>query len=169
MASKDRGLHQQREIAQASEEEAQAAVSHINGSSDALVVRTEELAKVVNQWIREWRADRPLGEHGTNQRPSNTHMGEMTWFNEYRNQTRAEPQPTMGAVEWLSDYLGLHTRSLWRIVKCETKHTNYTLADEILQAIERTDAIHIGEVRVIPNPIWSHEKWVRYMEERGCA
>ena len=133
------------------------------------MVLTSELSAVVNHWIDEWRADRPLGEHATNHRPTHTKLGELSWVNDYRNQTRADPMPTMGAIEWLSEITGMQHRSLWRIIKCETKHTNYVLADKILQAIERTDATHNGEIRVVPNPRWSREKWLNYMEERGCA
>src|SRR5580765_2828569 len=133
------------------------------GASDPLVVATAELSVIVNRWVNEFRADHPPLER--NEMP-NSSFGQTSWVGDYRNASNAVSQPQMGAIEKLGQMINQDTGVLRKIMKVKTKTTSLDLADRILQAIERTDALHNGELHIIPNPRWSQEKWLEW--KRGC-
>lgn len=68
----------------------------------------------------------------------------------------------------LADKVGMDESYIRRMLQGKTKYTALTLADKILTAIDRPDALSNGEVTVIPNPQWTMEKYIAYMESRGC-
>jgi hypothetical protein len=65
---------------------------------------------------------------------------------------------------YLENESGVGVRLIWAIMKGESKVTTFVNADKIIAAIERPDLMP----EVIPNPRWSQERWLKYMEERGC-
>jgi hypothetical protein len=119
----------------------------INGS-DPLVVRTIELARVLDNWINEWRSERPLQIDG--------------------NRWKQPGELYMGAIDTLSQRSGVPTRSIARVRRLETKWTNLHTADALLTAIERNDLLSDGTVNAVPNPRMSQERWIEYLAERGC-
>jgi hypothetical protein len=114
-----------------------------NGKGEPEVVPCYQLAKILNEWIEKYVADRPLrmAEDGG-----------------------AFGETFMGPIAWLVDKTGLNERSIHRIIKEEIKVVSLTQADLLLTAIDR----HLSEVQVVPNPNWSLERWIDYMKERGC-
>ena len=113
-----------------------------NNGWDPLVVSTHELATVLQRWVDEFRSDHSI----------------------LPNDEQA------GAITLLAQSLSLDDRVITRILNEETLHTTLGLADEILQFIERPDATHNHEIHVVPNPMWSLDRWIEwYLEERrGC-
>ena len=86
------------------------------------------------------------------------------WVDEFDGENEEMP------YEVLSEGLNLNERVFKRILELQTVYTTLSLADEVLQFIERPDAIHNKEVHVCPNPYWNQERWIEwYLEERrGC-
>jgi hypothetical protein len=137
-------------------------------ASSPLVVRTAELAAVLQRWVDEWRIEHPA-EPMRSASGSNFEGELNTWFGAYLSDHKSESMPNSGALSKLSQGLSLDQRVFTRILRCESATTNYELADEILQFIERPDAIHTGEIRVIPNPRWSNERWQAWSRENGAC
>jgi hypothetical protein len=77
-------------------------------------------------------------------------------------QERVEQRHTIGS--YLEQETGIPGRRIRGIMNLETKVTTLSIADKIIAAIERPDLMP----EVIPNPRWSQERWVKYMEEHGC-
>ncbi len=67
--------------------------------------------------------------------------------------------------KYLENETGVDVRRIWAIMKGESKVTTLVVADKIIAAIERPDLMP----EVIPNPRWNQERWLKYMEERGCV
>src|SRR5215831_524508 len=70
--------------------------------------------------------------------------------------------------EWLSERTGIHARRISGLINGEFTLVPLSQVDLILEAIERTDLLHT-DLHVIPNPNWDQERWVEYMENRGCG
>lgn len=116
-----------------------------NSHSDGLVVRTEELSEVLRTWIDKHAARFPMN------------LG-------YKDIEGISPYAYI--IE--NSYYPICEKRLWRILKCEHKHTLFDIADSILSAIDQTHALHDGRIVVIPNPLWSMSKWLAWKEEQGC-
>jgi hypothetical protein len=120
-----------------------------SNGSDPLVVRTIELARVLDNWINEWRSERPL------------QIDENRW--------KQPGELFMGAIETLSRHSGIPIRSIARVRRLETKWTNLHTADALLTAIERVELLSDGTVNVVPNPRMSLERWLEYLAETGAT
>ena len=59
-------------------------------------------------------------------------------------------------------------RQLERMIARKWKNTSLILADRLLVAIGRSEALSNGELQIIPNPRMSMEAWIEKMQERGC-
>lgn len=116
-----------------------------NGSNDPLVVRTEELASVLREWIHKHSA----------RFPTNLGPGHSEGFSPYYYLVENSSYP-------------ISERNVWRILNCESLHTNFAIADSILSATDQTHALHDGRVNVIPNPKWSTRRWTAWKEEQEC-
>lgn len=81
---------------------------------------------------------------------------------------RWNPDSKEAGLEFLAEKLGVTQRRIVAIVRVEAKHTGLQMADALLSAMERSELLGL-EIDVIPNPQWSQERWVRYMQERGCG
>jgi hypothetical protein len=74
----------------------------------------------------------------------------------------------MGPWEWMEYETGIGGDVVRKIASCDREYVSLTLAEKILMAIDKEYMLVNDEIPVIPNPRWSQEKWVKYMEERGC-
>jgi hypothetical protein len=120
-------------------------------SADHLVVLTDELASVVEEWLTQWEADRPRAPFaGTLQTPHGKTM--VSFYN---------------GIPWLSDESGVPYRSIRRILGREGKYTTLGIADKLLTAIGWTHDLDTL-VRVVPNPRYSQEQWQTWYNERTC-
>jgi hypothetical protein len=113
-----------------------------NGTGEAEVVLTEQLAVYVNRFKEKWNAER-------NPR--------TTPYDDYQ---------VMGAFDWLSQETGINVRRIWGISKLETKTTGLGTADSLMSAMGIP--MSMTDMHVLPNPNWSLEKWVEHQRERGC-
>ena len=128
---------------------------------------TKDLAVEINRWRTEFEALHPRNE-GRSGYVGNTgysSRGAAT-RDEYGNSTQTLQ---MGPIDWLSEKTGLGIRAIFRITNNETKWTSLSVADKILTAIGSYHKIGTGEIRVVPNPTWTTEKYVEYLRSRGCA
>ena len=116
------------------------------GNIDALVVRTDELASVLQLWIDKHNGRFPA----TDPRSSTANF-------------------TSGYDYIISRFPDtLYHRLLWRILNLEAKHTSLGIADEVLTAIDDAGALEDGRIEVIPNPRWNNETWLAWKAEQGC-
>ena len=101
-----------------------------SGMSAAEVVRTEELAAIIERWVSHSFDD--------------------------------------NALENLAENINMDGAFLRRLVARKSKYTSLRNADRLLQGMGLPHFMQNGEVTVIPNPMWSNEKYIAYMSERGC-
>jgi hypothetical protein len=71
-------------------------------------------------------------------------------------------------LDSLAEKIGMDEAHLRRIVGRKMKYVTLQSADKILVGIGRQDALANGEATVVPNPMWSQEHYIAYMQERGC-
>jgi hypothetical protein len=50
----------------------------------------------------------------------------------------------------------------------QSTHVTLSVAEALLMAIGKHYLLANGAIPVIPNPRWSQERWIEYMDERGC-
>lgn len=95
---------------------------------------TEDVARLANHWIDSW--DARIGHHrGDYSSPR------------YGLIRAGHRDDTETGLQALSRRSGLHPRTLYRILRTETTWTSLWVADQILVAIDRVDALNTGEVR----------------------
>ena len=135
-----------------------------SGLRDAEGVMTADLQKELKRWRKEFEANHPRNE-GRSGRVGNTYA---SWGNYKEIRQFTEPTVQMGAVDWLHEKSGVPTRQISRILAGESKWTNLKMADALLTAIGSYHKLAY-EIRVVPNPQWTNEKYVEYLRERGCA
>ena len=112
---------------------------------EAEVVLTKELGPVLRAWVVRWlRAYPPRANH---------QEGNGTEF--------------MGPLQWLQQESGVRVRQISRIKNEEQLYASLSHAEALLMAIDREYMLHNGEIHIIPNPSWSQEQYVEYMQERG--
>jgi len=133
---------------------------------DPLVVRTADLKAALDRYVKDFKSrhdgkthilKKTYGSHGGHR------IGERGWADDYDTDTQ------QGATTWIAEQAGLSQRRIWGIMNNQTKHTSLDIADKIIQALEMTYVYHNGEVPVVPNPQWNQERWVRWMNRRGCS
>jgi hypothetical protein len=110
-----------------------------------------ELGPVVQAWIDRFRAERPMN-HGA--------LGTDPW--------RSHDGLFIGAVAYIEEQSGVSTREVWKIVHQEYRTVSLPLADRVLVAIGLEHMIDTGEITVVPNPMWTNERYREYMRERGA-
>jgi hypothetical protein len=113
------------------------------------VVPGYQLAPVLQHWCAQWLRERPVGAF-------NAH----SW---------GTGNDFVGPVQWLAQETGLNTRRVSGICNGEFPQVPLSQADRLLAAIGRIDLLATGEIQVVPNLNWTMEKWVAYMQERGCV
>lgn len=107
----------------------------------------QQLAAELQTWRRVWLAMRP---------PETQNM-----------HNKAALYEVMGPVDWLAEQTLLNKRKINEYMNGRQKFVGVTQADKVLTAIGRQDLLH-NTIHVIPNPHWSIDWWIAYMEERGC-
>jgi len=111
---------------------------------DPLVVRTDELAQVVEVWVAKHRG-RFLPHSGGN-RPGFNYGAKaelaIEAYSPYRYILDNLPET----------HRTMNERTIYRILSRESKHTHLSNADAILSAIEETGALSDGRIEVIHNP-----------------
>lgn len=128
---------------------------------DPLVVRTSDLAPVVNSWIIQHLADHPIMTNNGWQ----AHKAKMPGSESYTKKAHVV-MPETGALQYIVEHSnGINKRAINRITRLETKITMLGVADQILQAIDQGYKLHNGEIPIIPNPRMSLETYMKYMEE----
>jgi hypothetical protein len=123
---------------------------------DPLVVLTEELALVMEEWLYKHNGRYPQ-------------MGNIKPNYHYKDKDLV-PNATSG-YGYILNQMGKsagYARVLYRIKRRESKHTELRIADAILSAIEEVGALEDGRIEVIPNPLMSMERWLVWKAEQGC-
>lgn len=126
--------------------------------ADSLVVRTEELASVLRLWIDKHNGRFMKNSGG--RRPSYKYTGEADEVIHY-----------IGAYDYICFQMGKppeYARVIYRVVTRESMHTDLSVADGLLTAIEESGALTDGRITVMPNPRWSKERWIKWKSEQGC-
>jgi hypothetical protein len=126
-------------------------VSKPSGTSDPLAVNSQDLAPVLDKWIKIWNIERP------SQRFSNDEQG---WQQE---------EKFISAMDYLESQSGINRRRIYDIVNMRQRYVTLRVAERLLMAIDREYMLKTGEIPPIPNPHWSQEYWLEYMRQRGCA
>lgn len=124
---------------------------NIRNGNEAEVVLGKDLSAIINNWVRIWNLERPKGQYA---------LGEQSY---------GKGQEYIGAVEYLCHHSGLKERAVRRIMAGESRYPSLTTAEKLLYAIDKLYMLTNGELQVIPSPRWSQEKWVAYMQKRGCG
>lgn len=113
----------------------------------------EQLSIVLRRFVVEWLADRP-----TNHTP----MGQL-------NSEKTQAEVFMGPIQYLAEKTEINIRRVSAIVNGEIDFVGLSQADKLLLAANLDHKLDTDEIRVISNPKWSLERWVEYMEARGCG
>jgi len=121
--------------------EVEAEERKYGGQGEAQVVFGSQLSSVLQKWEAEFAAKYPA---------------DGQW------------RKVMGPRDWLKEMSGLHIRRIYGLIEGEYKFVSLSQADLILTVIERSDLLY-DTIHVIPNPNWSPERWLAYMNERGCG
>lgn len=133
-----------------------------SGSGSPLVVLTSELATVLKDWMKKHNGRFPvMDEEMKNFSMSKLNPKQM-------NKDEFDENWGFSAHRYIMEYAPIDRRGLDRVLREEYKVTSLSLADQLLRAIERTDALG-NEIRVIPNPTWTQEHWIEEMKKQGCV
>ena len=82
--------------------------------------------------------------------------------------TSDKNRTVIGPTQWLAQETGIRERRIWGMMVAESRTVQLSRADRVLLAIGKQQYLTDGTLHVVPNPNWSFEKWITYMEERGC-
>jgi hypothetical protein len=113
---------------------------------EAEVVDSEPLGAVLREWCSEWLMEHPLPRQDPQARHKGAHMGPL---------------------QKLSFDTGINIRQVSGICNAEYPTVSLSKADALLTAIGQWDLLG-DEIKVYPNPNWSMDRWLSYMEEMGC-
>ena len=125
------------------------------GVGEAEIVPGYQLSEILRRWVVEWLADRPR-----NHTPMGVGVHEIE-----------EGDVFMGPVDWLAEKTEINVRRVQGFVNGDYATVGLSQADAVLTAIgHNVDYLNnTGEIMILPNPNWSQEKWIAYMEDRGCC
>lgn len=112
-----------------------------NGAGEAQVMLGRQLAKIMQIWRVEWEAARDY---------------------------HIESRKVMGPLDWLKEMTGIHIRRIHGLMNAEFDFVGESQAELLLIVMNMEHLLKDGTVMFIPNPNWSTEKWIAYMEEQGC-
>lgn len=137
---KTRELHEKRTTPEAIRvwEQVEAARKP-NVRSEAQVVLGQQLAAEIDAWRQAW----------------------------LKTRTPERGNVLMGPLDWLRAETGINARQIHNYANNKRKFVPFSDAEKILMAIDREYLLG-GTIHVIPNPAWSIDRWIEYMEERGC-
>lgn len=148
-------------------------ISTMSGMSEAEGVSTKQLSDEIKRWRKEFEANHPRNEGKSGLVGTSHTWGKMKSKLEMELDEELEEvfygqSIQMGPLDWLAEKSGLDHRVIQRILRCETKFTTLTIADNLLNAIGSYHKLAY-EIHVIPNPQWTNEKYLAFMEARGCV
>lgn len=133
--------------------------------SDPEVVPAKELSYYLKKFCKEWLVERP----------NSSYIGNPNAGWNLRNDNSAEHTPTadpvwvMGPVQYLAEGSGISIRNVGAMCNGNfAAHIGLGTAEKVLQAAGLLHLISSGEIPVIPNPVWSQERYMEHMAERGC-
>lgn len=109
------------------------------------VVDKHQLALILRKWVVQYVANRPEG------------------FDDFSGPTQVIAERSGKSIRVVSGYINethFHGTS--------TNYVDVKVADELLIAIDETNAFYDGRLPIIPNPLLSMERWFERMETRGC-
>lgn len=124
-----------------------------SGHGEAEVLEDKNLfAAILNNFMEEWRRERPPDDV-----VANGHFAQDKQHN------------FIGVLEWLSSKTGIHERRIREFQHGKVERVPLSQADALIQAMNLTHLFWNGTLKVIPNPLWSLQKYLDYMRERGCV
>jgi hypothetical protein len=133
------------------EEESENNYRKFNAAGSPEVVLGQQLAEILQEWKVNYLKERnPEKEF-----PKGWKTGVVN-------------SQVIGPVDYLKEHTGLDPRRIFGMIKGEYKIIALAQAELILMVIDREYLLSNGYLRVIPNPNWSLERWMNYMNERGC-
>lgn len=134
---------------------------HLKGS-DPLVVPTGDLRLVLRAFIAEIDAEaRPTWG-----------ISAGGWYQTDHPTRPARPMPPkLGGVSLLERDSGIDQARIYKILseKNPQPYVGLRVADQLLAAAGRPDAVHCGDVRVVRNPRLSESNFRRRMREAGLS
>lgn len=113
-----------------------------NGRGEPEVVIGKQLVPIIAKWREDWLKQRGVQEQ--------------------------RDGLVMGPMDWLKEMTGMHIRRISGIAQGEFQFIPVSQADLLLTVMGLGGLLSNGTVMVIPNPNWSPERWLAYMEEKGC-
>lgn len=127
-------------------EEVEQAEKQYNATGEPEVVFGKQLAEILTVWKEDWLKKRDWDEQ---------HFGNPE-------------NRVMGPLDWLKEMTGINARRIYGLMQAEFPYVSLTQADLVLTVIGKSELLSNKTVHVVPNPNWSPEKWLAYMQERGC-
>jgi hypothetical protein len=121
------------------------------GTTNPEVVLGKKLAVVLQDYCVRWFRERPSGNFGVDEERRNN--GGSTFI---------------GPVQYLAQETGISIRRVSGMCNGEYEYVDAYRADRVLTAIGLSHMLSNGEIPVVPNPTWSMERYLAYMEKRGC-
>jgi len=116
-----------------------------NGAGEAEVVPGFQIAEEIRKFQHNWELEYPEDGHSN-------FIGPFQYIEEETARLGARVP-----VRFIS-YL-LHGDKLT---------VSLSRAEVILMAMGKEYLLQTGEIQVVPNPNWTFERWLNYMQERGC-
>jgi hypothetical protein len=124
------------------------------GSRDPLVVRTDDLARVLEPIVAEQNTNYTLA------------TGRLAGVG--RTSGNPKHDPTLTGCRMLEERTGRNLSTLSRNVFAgRTKHTTLDVADLLLTACGQAGALQDGRVPVYKSPIWGRGRWEAEIRARG--
>lgn len=130
---------------------------YYNGVGEAEVVQASYIKDEIHDFTLKHLKNHPTAVHGYE------HLESV--------KTSWGTDGFVGPYQALAELTGVHVRRISAIAKgqADIPHISLTQAEKILREIGTEYKLANGEIPVVPNPNWSMEKWMTYMEERGCV
>lgn len=72
-----------------------------------------------------------------------------------------------GGTRWIAEQVGADNRRVKYVL--QQKWVTYRIAERWLIDLGLSHLLSDGTLIAVPNPSWGQEKWIKYMETRGCV
>lgn len=122
---------------------------------DSYVVSGAELSHVLKDWSADWLRDKGHYE------------SEITSIGEHLGRTSMGNSDRYSPVQFLYEKTGISHKVLVSLIDGEKTYVSLCKADKVLTAIQRTELIDLGEMKVILNPLWRPIAYVKLLQRRG--
>jgi|SRR5215471_2418854 len=121
-----------------------------NSAGEAEVVPGFQIAEEIRKFQQRWEIEYP--KDGLDFNSANIFLGPLQYIE--------EETARLGSR--------VPIRFLSYVLHGDKLTVGYSRAEIILMALGKEYLLKTGEIQVVPNPNWSLEKWLNYMESRGC-